>query len=91
MNRTYQVRYALAGHDKGTKLTDKDLPGINTAALVDGGFLKVVGVDPVPCPACVEQGNKRPPRFESVEKLREHYVEKHAGLEPPREEDLEDG
>jgi len=89
MNRTYQVRFAVGGHEKGMKLTDADLPGVNTAALVEGGFLKVTGVEPVPCPACVELGLKRPPQFKSVEEARDHYADKHAGLEPPGEEDLD--
>lgn len=36
-----------------------------------------------PCPRCVEEGMKRPPKFEAVEDLREHYADKHPGLVAP--------
>jgi hypothetical protein len=92
VKRNYKVRYAVAGHDKGALVTDKDFAaGVNTQALVDGGFLTVEEIEPQACPACIEQGMKRPPRFEKLEELREHYAEKHAGLQPPTEEDLADG
>jgi hypothetical protein len=54
------------------------------AALVEGGILKVTsGEQKQDCPACVEQKAKRPSKFVSDQELREHYADKHAGLEPP--------
>jgi hypothetical protein len=92
MKRNYKVRYALAGFDKGAVISDADLPaGTNTEALIASQILTVDSIEPVACPACVEQEMKRPPKFETVEALRDHYREKHAGLVPPSEEDLADG
>jgi hypothetical protein len=90
VKRNYKVRYAVAGHEKGALVTDKDFAaGVNTQALVDGAFLTVEEIEPVACPACIEQEVKRPPRFDSIEKLHEHYADKHGGLMPPSEEDLD--
>lgn len=92
MKRNYTVRWPIVGHEKGDKIGDDDLgAGVNADALVAGGFLRVTGVEPVACPACVEQGLKKPPKYESIEELRDHYADKHAGLEPPGEEELADG
>jgi hypothetical protein len=90
MRTKYKVRYDVAGHKKGDVVMVTDFPaGTNMSALVNGYFLTVDEVEPVTCPACVEQGSKRPPRFESVEALHEHYADKHGGLMPPSEEDLD--
>jgi hypothetical protein len=54
------------------------------AALVEFGTLKVLsGAEKLDCPACVEQKAKRPYKFSSDQELRDHYADKHAGLEPP--------
>ena len=37
----------------------------------------------VACPACVEHGMKRPPRFDTADALAEHYAEKHPALVIP--------
>lgn len=39
----------------------------------------------VPCPACVEQGLKQPPKFDELDGLLDHYAEKHPALVPPAE------
>ena len=90
MKRTYKVRYAIAGHEKGASVTDADFAtGVNTQALVDGGILTVTDTASVACPACVEQEMKRPFKAKSLEEMQEHYADKHVGLQPPDEEDLD--
>src|SRR5438128_176449 len=38
----------------------------------------------VPCPACSEQGMKRPPKFSAAAELGAHYAEKHPALVTPQ-------
>ncbi len=90
MRTNYKVRYAVAGHKKGDVVTAADFEaGINVPALVDSQILTVDSVEGSACPACAEQGMKRPPKFDTLEQMHEHYAEKHAGLIPPAEDDLD--
>jgi len=52
---------------------------------VDAGVLVPVAgqVLKMTCPACVEQGVKRPVKFGSPDELAEHYGEKHPALVAP--------
>lgn len=83
MKKKYKVvgPHSIAGHPPGDSFEAEELA--HEQALVDGGHLEVKVVEKLACPACVEQGMKRPPKFDSYEELPEHYAEKHAGLVPP--------
>jgi hypothetical protein len=98
MAKAYQVvgPSAVAGHEAGAIVQEKDLPeGLNVDALLAGGLLaepkgkaakKGGKAEKTPCPACAEQ-MKRPPKFETDEELREHYAEKHPALAAPAGEE----
>ena len=89
MKPMYKVRYAVAGHKKGDVVRASDLPaGVNVPALVDSQILTLDSVEGSACPACGEQGMKRPPKFDTLEEMHEHYSDKHPGLVPPTEDDL---
>ena len=90
MKTKYKVRYAVADFKKGDVVYASDFAeGINVPALVDSQILTVDSVEGSPCPACVEQGVKKPPKFDTLEQIHEHYADKHAGLVPPSEDDLD--
>jgi hypothetical protein len=92
MKRAYKVgARPVAGHEPGASITDKDLPeGVNVDALLAGGLLELDDgkkgsqtTEKQTCPRCVEEGMKRPPKFETQDELAEHYAEKHGGLVVP--------
>jgi hypothetical protein len=98
MKHNYKVRHQLEMrmptriYKKGETITAKDLDGLNVEALIMSGWLRDEGVDPVPCPACIEQKVKSPPKLKSLEDAQAHYSEKHPALAAPEtEEDLNDG
>lgn len=39
--------------------------------------------NPEPCPACKQEGLKRVPKFDNLNDLREHYIDKHPAYAPP--------
>ena len=90
MKTNYKVRYDFAGFAKGDVIAASDFPaGTNVPALVESQFLSVDNVEDSACPACIEQGMKRPPKFGTMQELHDHYEEKHPGLVLPTEDDLD--
>lgn len=89
MNKVYKVtrrKGGVFGLPYGSEVT-ADLEPANERALVAGGHVKVVGSWKQACPACEEQGRKRPPRFSSHLELAEHYADKHPALAVPEGEE----
>ena len=90
MKRKYKIRYAIAGYDKGDVMAESDFAaGTNVPALVDSQIVSLDSVEDSACPACIEQGMKRPPKFGTMQELHDHYEEKHPGLVLPTEDDLD--
>lgn len=74
------------GHKPGETFS-ADLTADQESFYIDGGHLAVgtdqEAPDKVPCPACVEQGLARPPKFDDPSKLEKHYADKHPALVAP--------
>lgn len=71
---------------EGKEATEAELEGLNVDALVSGGFLSEMPVA-LKCDACAESGTakQKKERYESVQKLREHYAAEHPALAAPAE------
>lgn len=87
--RKYTVAgpHAILGNQSGETFTAEIPVAQEERLLASGALVLGEGAEPKPekfaCPACVEHGLKRPPKFESLDELQAHYQEKHQGLEPP--------
>jgi hypothetical protein len=85
MDRQFTVNVAAYGAAPGETVTlnaSDPRVQLNIAA----GVLTLVKDQPPekhPCPACAEQGVKRPLSFATSDELQAHYAEKHPGLVPP--------
>lgn len=91
--KTYTVAgpFPVFDHPPGETFSEEIPPEQEAALLANGNLVLGEAKDTaaekaakVPCPACVEQELKQPPKFDDVAKLRKHYAERHAGLEPPQ-------
>lgn len=79
--------FSVLGKQPGETITQ--IPDeINLDALLEAGALELATGDDekpekVPCPACVEQKLKQPPKFEALDDLQKHYADKHPALVAP--------
>jgi hypothetical protein len=89
--KTYKVvgPYAVYGTAPGETVRLDLSPGEEQLHLEAGTLEIGKGEDDkaekVPCPACVEQKLSRPPKFDDLEDLRQHYADKHPALVAPDE------
>lgn len=79
------------GHRPGSTFTANIDPELE-AFLIDTGMIEkgkgagdAAAPTKVPCPACVEQGVSRVPKFDDIAGLSKHYADKHPALVPPDE------
>ena len=90
MAKQYRVNYAFSGFDEGVPVGAGELAGLNTSALVQGGFLEEKAAR-VACPACSEDRSVRKtdvPNFQKADTLEEHYAKEHPALAPPDWEEV---
>lgn len=71
-----------AGKKAGTVLKPEDLEA-DPESLAAAGHIEMGDPNPEPCPACKQEGLKRVPKFDNLNDLREHYIDKHPAYAPP--------
>jgi hypothetical protein len=89
MTKGYKVAgpFPVLGHQPG-EVFEHDFDPAIEALHLEGGTLELddgssAPAEKVPCPRCVEEGSKRPPKFDDVAALQKHYADKHPALVAP--------